>query len=158
MEFKELKGLKEKLKQKKTTASVSEEAREKTTAPKKFGGNVDPNQFRRTGTSSAIRGSARSDDLTQKLKAAFHEKPPEDKELQRRKELDSTVRGFRKSFREEVRTGVKQEVKQLGQGVAVEVRHLGEGMVTEVKQTITSIKDVAKTKRKEKDDEEIQAQ
>jgi hypothetical protein len=157
MGFKELKG-KEKLKQKKITASESEETREKTTALKKFGGKVDPNQTLQTGTGSAISGSARSDDLTLKLKAAFHEKPPEDKELQRRKELDMTVRGFRKSFREEVRNGVKQEVKQLGQGVAVEVKHLGEGVVTEVKQTITNIKDVAKTKRKEKDDEEIQAE
>ncbi len=158
MEFKRLKGLKEKLKQKKTTAPESEEAREKTSALEKSEGKVEPNQTRQTGTGSAISGSARSDDLTQKLKAAFHEKLPEDKELQRRKEFDRTVRGFRKSFREEVRTGVKHEVKQLGQGVAVEVKHLSEGMVTEVKQTITNIRDVAKTKRKEKDNEEIQAQ
>jgi hypothetical protein len=157
MESKRLKDFKGKLKEKKATATEREEVHGETPDPKREGVKIRLNQSRQTVTRPATSGSARSDDLTEKLKAAFHEKPPEDKELQRRKELDQTVRGFRKSFREEIRTDVRQEVKQFGQGVAVEVKHLGEGVVTEVRQTITNIKDVAKTRRKEKDDEEIQA-
>jgi hypothetical protein len=119
---------------------------------KKVGGKTE--QFREEALHTPACGKAQSDDLTEKLKAAFHEKPPEDKELERRKELDKTVRGFRKSFREEVRTGVKQEVKQISQGVATGVRTLSGGVVTEVRQTIMTIKDAAKTKRKEDEDED----
>jgi hypothetical protein len=156
MEFKRLKDSKGKLKEKKATTTECEEVRGGAPISKREEGKIRPNQSCQAVKRSATSGSTQSDDLTEKLKAAFHEKPPEDKEFQRRKELDQTVRGFRKSFREEIRTGVRQEVRQFGQGVAVEVKHLGEGVVTEVKQTITNIKDVTKTKRKEKDDEEIQ--
>lgn len=154
MEFKKLNELKEKLKQKKETSSELSEVQKGTPSQKKVGGKTE--QFREKAPRTLASGQAPSDDLTEKLKAAFHEKPPEDKELQRRKELDETVRGFRKSFREEVRTGVKQEVKQIGQGVATGVRTLSGEVVTEVKQTIMTIKDATKTKRKEEDEEQAE--
>jgi hypothetical protein len=89
-----------------------------------------------TEGSAAIHESPESLDLTEKLKAAFHEKPKEDKELERRKELDKEIRGFRKSFRQEVRN---------------EAKVIRKGVVGEVKGTISTIKAAATTKRKEKD-------
>jgi hypothetical protein len=153
MEFKKLNDLKEKLRQKKGTASEWPKDQERMPSQNKLGEENEQDKSRKRGQRTTS-GLTQSDDLTEKLKAAFHEKPPEDKELERKKELDRTVRDFRKSFREDVRTGVRQEVKQISQGVAVGVKTLSEGVATEVKQTITNIKDATKTKKKEIDDEE----
>jgi len=126
-----LSKLKEKLRLKKTdTASTEGESEE---PPQK-----EERRSLQTEGSTATCGSSESPDLTEKLKAAFHEKPKEDKEHERRKELDHSIRDFRKSFRQDVKNGVKQ--------ISGEV-------VTEVKQTITTIKVVAK-KRKGKDDDQ----
>jgi hypothetical protein len=89
-------------------------------------------------------------DLTEKLKAAFHEQPKEDPELQKRKELEETMRGFRKSFRQDVRTGVKQQVG----GVVTEVKHQVDEVVTEVKHSIANIKVPNRTKKKEGEEDE----
>jgi hypothetical protein len=89
-------------------------------------------------SSNATYESSESMDLTERLKAAFHEKPKEDKELERRKELDQTCRDFRKSFRQEVTS---------------EVKHISDQLVTGVKDTITTIKTAAKLKKKEEGDE-----
>jgi hypothetical protein len=91
----------------------------------------------------------RENDLSEKLKAAFHEEPDEDPELRKRKELDETMRDFRKSFRQDVRTGVKQQVE----GVVTEVRHQVDEVVTEVKHSIANIKDTGKMKKKSEEAE-----
>ena len=124
-----LSKLKEKLGLKKTD-SASEE--DKAMEPKR----VQETRPRQPKESAASHGSSEPLGLTEKLKAAFHEKPKEDKELERRKELDREIRGFRRSFREEVKN---------------EARQIREEVVGEVKGTITTIKAAAKTKRKEKD-------
>jgi len=123
MELKKLNGLRDKLRFKKSSAGSEEET-------------LVEYPSEGVATTSQDRETAK---LTEKLKAAFHEKPKEDKSLQERKELDEKVRGFRKSFRKDVATGVKQRV---------------DVVVTEVKQQITNIKDATKSKKKEKDDEE----
>ena len=121
--------LKEKLKFRKVD-SASE--KDKSVQSKR----VEEGRPRQAKGSAAPHGSSKPLDLTEKLKAAFHEKPKEDKELERRKELDKEIRGFRKSFRQEVRNGAMQIRKEV---------------VGEVKGTITIIKAVATTRRKEKD-------
>nr|MDO8099493.1 hypothetical protein [Candidatus Njordarchaeota archaeon] len=126
-----LSKLKEKLGLKKTdTASGEGESEEPLQKEEK--------RFPQTEGSTATCGSSESLDLTEKLKAAFHEKPKEDKEHERRKELDHEIRDFRKSFRRDVKNGVRQ--------ISGEV-------ATEVKHTITTIKVVAK-KRKGRDDDQ----
>jgi len=65
-------------------------------------------QTKRSRRVSLSPESSGSPSLTEKLKAAFHEEPKEDKELERQKELDQTVRGFRKSFRQDMRNGAKK--------------------------------------------------
>jgi hypothetical protein len=132
MDLRRMSKLKEKLGLKKKEAE-HEESREEDLLQEEG----EPTcQVEGSGTASESSGSA---SLTEKLKAAFHEKPKEDPELERRKELDNTIRGFRKSFRHDVSGGVKQ---------------IGGHLATGVKTTITTIKEAAKTKRKEKTDEQ----
>lgn len=135
MEFKRLMNLKEKIKVKKAGGEIAKDG---------SGKHAD----------SSARGTkiqrTEEDDLTEKLKAAFHEEPKEDPELQRRKELAQAMRGFRKSFREDVTTGVKQQVG----GVVTEVKHQVDGVVTEVKHSISNMKVTSKAKMKERGEEE----
>lgn len=154
MDLKKRNQFKQKPRQKNETSTDWSEIQDGSLPEKKVGKKIEHGQTQEKAPHSLLSGNAQPDDLTNKLKAAFHEKPPEDGELQRRKELDQTIRGFRKSFREEIRTGVKQEVKQISQDVAAGVRTLSGEVVTEVRQTITTIKEAAKTKRKEEEDEE----
>ncbi|WXG46419.1 MAG: hypothetical protein WED05_07110 [Candidatus Atabeyarchaeum deiterrae] len=90
--------------------------------------------------------SNESIELAEKLKAAFHEEPKEDKELQRKKQLDAEIRNFRKSFNQEV----VSEVKEFGQGVATEVKQIRNDVVTDLKQRIANMKEDTKTRRKGK--------
>jgi hypothetical protein len=129
MSLTKLGKLKEKLGFKKTDSSTEED---KTGEHK----HLEEDHSRKAKGSVAPCASSESLDLTEKLKAAFHEKPKEDKELERRKELDKEIRGFRKSFRQEVRYEAKQIRKEVVGGV---------------KDKITTIKVVATTKRKERD-------
>jgi gas vesicle protein len=136
MGFKRLVDLKEKVKFKKAEDQPAENSKGKNAAHPKA-----------PATTSKDTGES---DLTEKLKAAFHEAPKEDPELQRRKELEQSMRGFRRSFREDVATGVKQQVG----GVVTEVKHQVDGVVTEVKHSIANIKEANKARKKERDEEE----
>jgi hypothetical protein len=136
MELKRLVDLKEKVKFKKAGDQPAQEGKEKNAAHP-----IAP------ATTSEDTGAS---DLTEKLKAAFHEKPKEDPELRRKKELEQSMRGFRKSFREDVATGVKQQVG----GVVTEVKHQVDGVVTEVRHSIANIKEANKARKKERDEEE----
>ena len=135
MEFKRLTNLKEKINPRKPEGQPVKDE----------GGKQAGTRARR----SKIQ-KTEENNLTEKLKAAFHEQPKEDPELQRRKELEETMRGFRKSFRQDMSTGVKQQVE----GVVTEVKHQVDEVVTEVKHSIAGIKVANKTKKKEGDEEE----
>jgi hypothetical protein len=136
MEFKGLSSLKEKIKAKKDSSeAIGKAAREHAT---------------RRGTQGASNKDTGAVDLTQRLKAAFHEKPKEDPELERRKELEQTVRGFRKSFRQDIATGVKSQVG----AVVTEVKQRVDVVITDVRHSITNIKEINKNKKRERDEEE----
>ena len=133
MEFKRLTNLKEKIGLKKTE---EEQMKDNT-------GKQSTARVRNTKTPKAEK-----DDLTEKLKAAFHEEPKKDPELEKQKEFEQTMRGFRKSFKQDVRTGVKQQVG----GVVTEVKHQVDEVVTEVRHSIANIKATNKTIKKEGDE------
>jgi hypothetical protein len=135
LEFKRLVNLKEKIKVKKTGRQSAEDRCEKGDNPI---------------AQSIETQDTETEDLTEKLKAAFHEKQEEDPQVRRQKELQQTICGFRKSFRQDVTAGVKQQVG----GVVTGVRHQVDGVVTEVKHSISNIKVTDKAKKKEKDEEE----
>ncbi|WXG43794.1 MAG: hypothetical protein WED04_07130 [Promethearchaeati archaeon SRVP18_Atabeyarchaeia-1] len=132
---------------------------------KKAGSAPPEGSVKKEEAFSGKRGTGRREngasDLTEKLKAAFHEEQKEDPELRRKKELEQTIRDYRKSFRQDVATGVKQqvggvvaEVKQQVEVVVTGVKHQMDGVATEVKRSITNMKEASRAKKRERDDEE----
>jgi len=121
------------------TPSNRETVRKRSAQPRK-------KQIEHTEEPVSGHASNESIELAEKLKAAFHEEQKEDKELQRKKQLDAEIRNFRKSFNQEV----VSEVKEFGQGVATEVKQIRNDVVTDLKQRIANMKEDTKTRRKGK--------